>query len=664
MPRPRVRPEERQRSERACAACKASKIRCDSQIPCEACVRRKRSQYCVYTHFDRRRHRHRQENRPRRIQPPESTSSAESHNGTVDYNDPTANVSPQLPGNDLMSPPLVPDVNIAASLPDQVQRSSEVRACRPAETTPTARGDTGEPASFSFLHFLRKTLRPFVGSTSFTDGDHDGAFPGVDLVPIVDNVYDTSPETLRNLLNFYLQATQGLFDLFSDEEMDRLLTTRSASSRHESGVDEDLAALDVALAIGAQTHPDYQSNPQIATSFMLRAKQVAFEGMLANPSTKLVRLFLLLAFFMLGASHRNAASMYMGIAARAAIIGGLHQEKSYQWLSESEGDARMRIWNSLRILDVLAGFIIGRPQHIPEVWHRNPPESSVIAFGAILEGCQLLENTVRTLRSGNVLHVPTAEGLLKGLRGWIQGLPDAARNFAYSPGVALDPEKRRTLVGNIHISCVYYFAVMLITRPFLIAYLVSRLRGRAPDHLIVDPEEATDVRIKNHEVSKLAQVCVGSVVYLTEMLQRLQKLGFAYGNLCLLQSWIFGSGLVLGFSKFAGEPREDIDNGFEASLSLLKDMAESSPQAKFYHHVLQSFSETVMRYRQRVAREVQNTVQDYMEHVLVIETSQTDAQLENNMASLFDLTEFESQLDTEDLDFELNQFEKFFYTVE
>lgn len=76
---------------------------------------------------------------------------------------------------------------------------------------------------------------------------------------------------------------------------------------------------------------------------------------------------------------------------------------------------------------------------------------------------------------------------------------------------------------------------MLITRPFLIAYLVSRLRGRAPDHLIVDPDEATDVRIKNHEVSKLAQVCVGSVVYLTEMLQRLQKLGFAYGNLCLLQ---------------------------------------------------------------------------------------------------------------------------------
>lgn len=196
---------------------------------------------------------------------------------------------------------------------------------------------------------------------------------------------------------------------------------------------------------------------------------------------------------------------------------------------------RMRTWNSLRVLDVLAGFIIGRPQHIPEVWYPNPVDGSRAAFAAVLDGCQLVENTVRKLRSGNVLHVPTAETLLKDLRGWIQSLPDAVRSFSYSPGTEISAEMRRNLIGNIHISCVYYFAVMLVTRPFLIAYLVSRLRGRAPDHLIVDPEEATDVRIKNHEVSKLAQVCVGSVVYLAEMLQRLQKLGFNFGNLCLLQ---------------------------------------------------------------------------------------------------------------------------------
>jgi hypothetical protein len=178
------------------------------------------------------------------------------------------------------------------------------------------------------------------------------------------------------------------------------------------------------------------------------------------------------------------------------------------------------------------------------VWHDrqrlglgddSSAESSRIAFDAILNGCRLVEDIVRELRSWNVLHVPTAQSLLKDMRRWIRSVPDTARNFEYTPGIKLDAERRRNLVGNINISCVYYFAVMLITRPFLIAYLMSRLRGRAPDHLIVDPDEATDISIKNNDVSRLAQVCVGSVTYLVEMLQRLQQLGFSFRNMCLLQ---------------------------------------------------------------------------------------------------------------------------------
>lgn len=130
------------------------------------------------------------------------------------------------------------------------------------------------------------------------------------------------------------------------------------------------------------------------------------------------------------------------------------------------------------------------------------------------------------------------------------------------------------------------------------------------------------------------------------------------------RSWIFGSGLVLGFSKFAGEPRPDIDNGFEATLSLLKDMTGSSPQAKFYHHVLARFSETVIKYRQRVAREVQTTVQDYVENVLVIETSHTDTRPDSSTTSFLDLMEVEAEIDDHDLEFEWSQFEKFFCTVE
>jgi len=53
MPRPKVRPEDRQRSSKACLPCQASKIRCDSQTPCISCVRRDRSAACTYVETHR-----------------------------------------------------------------------------------------------------------------------------------------------------------------------------------------------------------------------------------------------------------------------------------------------------------------------------------------------------------------------------------------------------------------------------------------------------------------------------------------------------------------------------------------------------------------------------------------------------------------------------------
>lgn len=48
MPRPKILPENRIRAYRACNSCKASKIRCDSKVPCENCTRRGRESQCTY----------------------------------------------------------------------------------------------------------------------------------------------------------------------------------------------------------------------------------------------------------------------------------------------------------------------------------------------------------------------------------------------------------------------------------------------------------------------------------------------------------------------------------------------------------------------------------------------------------------------------------------
>lgn len=156
-------------------------------------------------------------------------------------------------------------------------------------------------------------------------------------------------------------------------------------------------------------------------------------------------------------------------------------------------------------------------------------------FSAILEGCLHVERIVQSLRSQHLLHIPTAEDRLEQLRHWTQGLSDPVRRFAFSQRAVFDSADRQAIIGHLHLSCVYHFAVLLITRPFLIAYLLSRLRGRAPDHLIDDPDEATDVTIKNNKVSKLAQVCVSSATCMIEALQKVKASGFSFGNLCLLK---------------------------------------------------------------------------------------------------------------------------------
>lgn len=59
MPRPKVKPQDRQRSARACDSCKASKKRCDANQPCRLCIKKGTQDKCTFTPTPRdRRTRH------------------------------------------------------------------------------------------------------------------------------------------------------------------------------------------------------------------------------------------------------------------------------------------------------------------------------------------------------------------------------------------------------------------------------------------------------------------------------------------------------------------------------------------------------------------------------------------------------------------------------
>lgn len=89
------------------------------------------------------------------------------------------------------------------------------------------------------------------------------------------------------------------------------------------------------VAIGAQC-----TGAQVAAAYFSHARKMAFEGTIEDPSVGLVKTFLLMSFYMLGACRRNSAFMYIGVASRSAEILGLHAPAYYEHMSKAERDSR------------------------------------------------------------------------------------------------------------------------------------------------------------------------------------------------------------------------------------------------------------------------------------------------------------------------------------
>lgn len=99
------------------------------------------------------------------------------------------------------------------------------------------------------------------------------------------------------------------------------------------------AIKDLMIAIGAQSCSSDPETAQKERFFFTRGQLRAFANMLEDPSMDLVRVFLLMAFYMFGACRRNAAFMYLGVAARSAVALGLHVDPSGS-LSRTEQQER------------------------------------------------------------------------------------------------------------------------------------------------------------------------------------------------------------------------------------------------------------------------------------------------------------------------------------
>ncbi|KAK8189936.1 uncharacterized protein BKA78DRAFT_296209 [Phyllosticta capitalensis] len=613
MPRPKVLPENRQRAPQACLPCKSSKKRCDSQWPCASCVKRDCPGACVY-----------QQSRKRRRT---DASSAQSLGGETTVTQIGAVAPPREDSQDADVAFAETSTHSTENTDDYADSSTDHAGDRrmsqtthTSQSTPQAirsrmllssKGEKmyiGDFASISFLHLLRQILKQQMGPSQFTENKRRHTMLEAEMRHETIDNFEEDLEQKKSLIDYYHIATSGILDLYSKEEVERFLGGQCS--------DDEQAAVHLMIAIGGQCKGQGSLDLAYAFKYFELGRKEALKGMLEDPSLCMVKLFLLMAFYALGACRRNTAFMYLGVASRAAFALGLHVEEQYEPFDQIQSD-RLRAWKSLRVLELIVNTILGRPCAMPVmelVSIDSSQGSGKVSLDATFEACCTIDRVARDLGSGRGLNPASAEQYLQQLEEWSNCLPNGLRKFTRSDSQGLTPADRELIIGNIHVACVYYFAVILVTRPFLISHLTSHLSGQSPPE---GTSTGTDKR--------LAQVCIDSAVYMAQMCSEVLESKALIGNMCLLKAWIFAAGLVLGFSIFAqSDANFDIEDAFNEARKVLQFLARLSPQAEHYFEILSNFSEAIGKHRQQLAHQKRRSSR-YVSQIFTMETHDNTA---------------------------------------
>ncbi|GAB7353463.1 hypothetical protein MBLNU459_g3923t1 [Dothideomycetes sp. NU459] len=433
----------------------------------------------------------------------------------------------------------------------------------------------GGIATLSFLHFLRKALRQDMGPSPFTEYDRQHVMLEVNHEHDGSEKFDVDKTEIQSLVDYYFAATSGLLHLYTRKDVSTILAISDGILPESDVSSEDVAAVQLIIAIGGHCSGTSPKTLRHATEYFTRAQKTAFEGMLESPSLDMIRLFLLMSFYMLGACRRNAAFMYIGIASKAAEALGLHVGEQYHRFSRKEQDLRLRIWKSLRIVESLVTSILGRPcassslTTDPSAFEgpqRNSGEDHGLALDATYRACFLIDDMAQNLTHNGNVSSHSAEVCLGKLARWST------------------------------------------------THLTSRLASGA----VVD--EANSIRNSGDPgAPKLSNACIDSAVYMAQLCHDALQAGILLNNMCFLKAWLFAAGLILGFSLYVlGDGRSDIDTAFAGLLEVLNRLSHSSPQAQQYFDILTSFMDAIEMRRRHLASNARQTNKPYVDKVFTI----------------------------------------------
>ncbi|EAW06816.1 fungal specific transcription factor domain-containing protein [Aspergillus clavatus NRRL 1] len=398
------------------------------------------------------------------------------------------------------------------------------------------------------VYLLRDTVTQHIGPSQFS---HNGRSEDMLETEAPDdapsNLEDTlDPDQRCGFIRTCQIATRGFLYTMPDFDM-------TNTTGRQTGQDT-MALTDVMIAIGAQTQAQNPTTNRIERIFFARGQRRAPAKMLESPSLGMVHLFLLMAFYMLGACRRNAAFVYLGVAARGAVALGLHADKS-SFLPAAEQHRRYllsHIDNSMASGPVnsleqgVLSSILGRPpatsslrsEYGASITEAPHPTGQVEGLKALYHLAHILDEIIARLYGEKTASAQVAESLLEKLKQWSDSLPKSL----------LTPQTRNRSVS------LYKNLGRRLFVP-----LCSHRRDKTLPHF--NPEEDVLGDIPENTVhTRLAVACTNSALYMLQTCLEIHRSELLLGNMCILRAFIFAAALVVGFSLFSQkDPNPDLE---------------------------------------------------------------------------------------------------------
>lgn len=304
---------------------------------------------------------------------------------------------------------------------------------------------------------------------------------------------------------------------------------------------------------------------------------------------------------------------------------------------------------SLCILDLLVSSILGRPSAISPLLPENRQEPSWIeaapADPGLVASYQLaliLDEIINCLYSAKAASAQQADLLLFKLNAWGEYLPRSLR----TPSLEHNDQCtfREHTIRNMHVACSYHFAVILVTRPFLVSVLSVRL---ARLHQSLSTSQPSHVPEEDPSHSRLAAACIDSAVYMLQTCLEVHMSGLLLRNMCILKfvcpnthlvtpiltfdrAFIFAAALVIGFSMFSQRDVDpDIDDVFRGALTILRMLALQSAQAAHYLEIITKLEAAINKQRQQLAAQARQRRSRYVSRIFSLTDSPATPRTQN-----------------------------------